>query len=285
MKIDLMNGDCLELMKTIPDGSVDMVLTDPPYVNMISHSWDRMSDEKAKNMFDTFKKESYRVLRFGGRFVSFSSNDTLKFLYGGDLLHRELLVVCKDVKKVAAGRNTKQYKQHINCTEYTFIATKFAREYVKDLLLSRKGKLTSKEINKRLGVASNGGGMWSIYTGNNMCKQVPTKEQWSKLSEIFDVGLPEYSSFEEVFNNGMSKGNTFFDYSFNIPKRLHPTQKPLDLIEYMVSTYSNENHIILDPFMGSGTTGVACKNLNRNFIGIELDETYFEIAKKRIEES
>ena len=64
----------------------------------------------------------------------------------------------------------------------------------------------------------------------------------------------------------------------------HPTIKPLDLVEKFIINHSNEEDIVLDPFMGSGTTGVACKNLNRNFIGIELDEKYFEIAKRRIEE-
>ena len=126
-KIELIQGDCLEKMKDIPDGSIDLVLIDPPYCNMVSQSWDRMTDEKAKKFFEQFKEESYRVLRFGGKFISFSSNDTLNFLYGGNLLHRELLVICKDAKKVSAGRNTKLYKQHINCAEYVFVATKYQK--------------------------------------------------------------------------------------------------------------------------------------------------------------
>ena len=69
----------------------------------------------------------------------------------------------------------------------------------------------------------------------------------------------------------------------NVRNGDHPTQKPNDLLEYLIKTYTNENDIILDPFMGSGTTGVACKKLNRNFIGIELDKNYFDIAKDRIE--
>ena len=68
-------------------------------------------------------------------------------------------------------------------------------------------------------------------------------------------------------------------------KRLHPTQKPVALMEYLIKTYTNEGDLVLDNCMGSGTTGVACKNLNRDFIGIELDNKYFEIAKKRIEET
>lgn len=65
--------------------------------------------------------------------------------------------------------------------------------------------------------------------------------------------------------------------------RYHPTQKPVELLEYLIKTFSNEEDVVLDFTMGSGSTGVACKNLNRKFIGIELDDTYFEIAKKRIE--
>lgn len=67
--------------------------------------------------------------------------------------------------------------------------------------------------------------------------------------------------------------------------KLHPTQKPVELLEYLIKTYTNENDIVLDNCMGSGSTGVACKNLNRSFIGIELDETYFNIAKERIDKA
>ena len=77
---------------------------------------------------------------------------------------------------------------------------------------------------------------------------------------------------------------SILDYKVVPPKqRLHPTQKPLDLVEYLIKTYTQENELILDNCMGSGTTGVACKNLNRDFIGIEKDAKYFEIARQRIE--
>ena len=70
----------------------------------------------------------------------------------------------------------------------------------------------------------------------------------------------------------------------NRKNKLHPTQKPVELLEYLISTYSNEGDVVLDTFMGSGSTGVACQNLNRDFIGIEIDEKYFEIAEKRVNE-
>jgi len=70
---------------------------------------------------------------------------------------------------------------------------------------------------------------------------------------------------------------------FKTERGLHPTQKPVELFEYLINTYTNEGETVLDNCMGSGTTGIACKNLNRNFIGMELDEEYFEIARERIE--
>lgn len=282
-----MKGDCLELMKTIPDGSVDLILTDPPYVGMVKERWDNMSMTYYNKLFQECMKESERVLRFGGRFISFGSNDTLAYLYKYNLMkHRELLVVEKDVKKVSAGRNTKQYNQHINCTEYVFVATKFQREYVKNLLKSRQAilGLSSKQLNELLGVKSNGGGMWSIYTGNNVCEQVPTKEKWNIFREKLDIEV-EYEAFEEVFKNDVGLSNVLKGIDFNFKNRQHPTQKPLELMEYLISRYSRVSDTILDMFMGSGSTGVAAVNTNRSFIGIELDENYFNIAEKRIQDA
>ena len=94
-----------------------------------------------------------------------------------------------------------------------------------------------------------------------------------------------YGKFENLksFNNLYYPTN-ILDFSNAVHKgKLHPTQKPVSLCEYLIKTYTNENETVLDNCMGSGSTGVACKNLNRKFIGIELDDTYFEIAKERIE--
>jgi site-specific DNA-methyltransferase (adenine-specific) len=281
----LLFGNCLERMKEIPDGSVDLILTDPPYVRMVSEKWDNLSDNEASDFYNKVFSEIGRILRHGGRRLMFGSNDTLKYYYeNSQLLHREILVVEKDVKKVSAGRNTKQYKQHVNHVEYVFVATKYAREYVKDLLLTSKSStnLSAKDINDELGVKSNGGGMWSIYTGNNKCGQVPTKLQWDKFRAIFK-SLPDYKSFEEVFNNSLSMGNVLKGFNFITKPRLHPTQKPVDLLEYLINTYSNEGDTVLDFTFGSCSTGVAALNTNRKFIGIEMEEKYFDIGASRME--
>lgn len=88
----------------------------------------------------------------------------------------------------------------------------------------------------------------------------------------------------DIINDGNRLPDNLLEFnSVGGKTKLHPTQKPIELIEYLIKTYSNENDLILDNCMGSGTTGVACKRLNRDFIGIELDENYFNIAKQRIE--
>ena len=87
----------------------------------------------------------------------------------------------------------------------------------------------------------------------------------------------------EIFNNLYYPKSILEISNANRNGRVHPTQKPLELLEYLVKTYTNEGDTVLDNTMGSGTTGVACKNLNRSFIGIEMDDKYFEIAKHRIE--
>ena len=283
----LLFGDCLERMKEIPDGSIDAIICDPPYIGMVKERWDNMSTTYYSMLFQGFMKESERVLRFGGRFVAFGSNDTLSYLYKNNLLkHRELLVVEKDVAKVSAGRNTKQYNQHVNCTEYVFVATKFQREYVKNILKGKQSSLglSSKQINELLGVKSNGGGMWSIYTGNNVCEQVPTREKWKIFQDKLCIDV-DYDNFEEVFNNAVGLSNVLKNVNFNFKGRQHPTQKPLELMEYLIGRYSRINDKILDMFMGSGSTGVAAINTNRKFLGIEMEEKYFDIGVKRMQES
>ena len=106
------------------------------------------------------------------------------------------------------------------------------------------------------------------------------KSKYSKGEDIYgkekEFGISHMSNFPKQiieFSNPSGKG------------QLHPTQKPVELLEYLIKTYTNENDLVLDNCMGSGTTGVACKNLNRNFIGIELDENYFNIAKERIDKA
>lgn len=273
--ITLVNSKFENAMHLVNELEVDAVIADPPYTHMVNENWDRRSEDYYRTMFKCMVDWSYSVLRYGGRFLSFSSNDTLRYLYNDIFRHRELLVIEKCVKKVSSGRNTRQYKQHINCTEYVYVDTKFARPYIRQLLLDNQGDLKSLEINTHLGKATNGGGMWSIFTGNNICGQIPTRDMWVKLKEIMS-GLPEFESFEEVFNNDMSLSNIYRDYSFNFRGRIHRTQKPQELYIDLLNRYTRPNDLVLDMFMGSGALGVACHKTNRRFIGIEECPVNFE---------
>ncbi|CCQ60631.1 DNA-methyltransferase [Crocosphaera watsonii] len=132
-----------------------------------------------------------------------------------------------------------------------------------------------------MGVKSNGGGMWSLYTGNNILAQVPTREMWEKLENVLEFNYP-YEDISSTFNIEMGLTDVWNDINFYEEKRLHPTQKPVKLIERIIRASSHENMIVLDPFMGSGSTAIACLNLNRYYIGIEKEDKYIEKINSRI---
>ncbi|MFM8009072.1 MAG: DNA-methyltransferase, partial [Dolichospermum sp.] len=121
------------------------------------------------------------------------------------------------------------------------------------------------------------------YTGNNILAQIPTKEMWEKLQVILQFTHP-YEDIAPVFNIEMGITDVWRDIDFYQEERYHPTQKPIKLIERIIKASSHENMIVLDPFMGSGSTALACLNLNRHYIGIEREEKYLQVAQSRIAE-
>ena len=238
----LIQGDCLEKMKSIPDGSVDMVLTDPPY-GTTACKWDSVIDLEA--MWEN-------LLRVG--------KENCVFLFTASQPFTSALVMS----------NPKMFKH-----EWIWIKNRgsnFAntvREPMKEhesVIMFSKGKWT---YNRQMQPRTGGGLDRANYdctfkTSSENYRQFETREN-NKLS---DMRVP--SSWQK-FNTvaGSEKTN-------------HPTQKPVALMEYMIKTYTNESETVLDFTMGSGSTGVACVNLKRNFIGIEMNEDYFKIAEERI---
>ena len=170
-----------------------------------------------------------------------------------------------------------------NVTESILFIIKDNKQFIKPFLKERQKEmgLTSKQINESLGVKSNGGGMWSIYTGKNVCEQFPTEKLWNKLSNILRFEYP-YNKLAQTFNPQMGYTDVWTDIDFYKEKHLHPTQKPLKLISRLIMASSNEGDIVLDPFSGSGSTQIGCIKLNRHYIGIELDENYYNISIERI---
>jgi DNA modification methylase len=240
--INLMQGDCLERMKEIPDGSVDMILADPPY-GTTACKWDSVIP--LEPMWEQLK----RVIKPNGAIVMTASQPFTSLLITSNL---------------------KMFKY-----DWTWQKPKGTGH-----LNAKKQPMRDKED------------IVVFYS-----KQCIYNPQMTKGEPYKDKAGKDHSSSTSMTNiygayTNKRETNDGFRYpkqiqSFPVVERgtVHPTQKPVALMEYMVSTYTNEGETVLDFTMGSGTTGVACVNLNRKFIGIELDETYFNIAKERIEQT
>ena len=287
----IIQGDCIEEMRKIADCSIDLAICDPPYWKVVHEKWDYQwrTEEDYLKWSEQWLSEVYRTLRYGGTFYLFGYFRTLALLipilnnFGFSL--RQQIVINKGIKAVA-GRATKNYKMFPNVTESILFLIKDNIPYSRNLLKNQQKKLglTSKQINEALGVKSNGGGMWSIYTGKNVCEQFPTKELWEKLQSILDFNLP-YEKISQTYNPEMGITDVWNDIDFYKEKRYHPTQKPLKLIERLVNVSSNVGDKVLDPFGGSGSTLVACQNTKRLPTIIELDETYIKKIQERMKDT
>ena len=283
--------DCVTGMKNdIPDESVDLIVADPPYFKVVGAKWDYAwrTEEEYLAWSRGWIEQAARTLRLGGSFYVFGYFRTLALMipildeFGLKL--RQQIILNKGIQAVS-GRATKNYKQYPNVTESILFLVKDPIPYSRQLLKSRQRELglTALQINEALGVKSNGGGMWSIYTGKNICEQLPTRTQWEQMQEILQFVVP-YDSLSITFNTEMGITDVWDDISFQARGRIHPTQKPLKLIERLVRVSSNPGDTILDPFMGSGTTAIACENLGRKWIGYEDDIDHWRDAQKRIAE-
>ena len=242
-KIELIQGDCLEKMKDIPDGSIDMILCDLPY-GTTACEWDNPLP------FDLLWEQYERIIKDNGVICLFSNG-----LFTVDLINSK--------------RNLFKYKLIWRKNVPTGMASAKYRpmKYYEEICIFAKGKTTYNPIMKeRVGVGK------ACYNYDHYCNpnnHINLEKKKKKYNPDF-VQPSDILEFKVVPNR---KG------------KLHPTQKPVALFEYLIKTYTNEGDLVLDNCMGSGTTGVACKNLNRNFIGIELDPEYFKIAEKRINEN
>lgn len=240
--IKLYNGDCLELMKDIPDGSIDMILCDLPY-GTTQNKWDTIIP------FELLWEQYNRIIKDNGAIVLFGSEPFTS------------LLICSNIKqfkynwiwqknKCTGFLNAK--KQPLNDNETISIFYKKQATYNPQMVKADK-------VYKR--------GMVIRDKENNIQQSDNYGEQKSFLQ--VDDGM-RYPKRIQYFNNNYTR------------EQLHPTQKPVELLEYLIKTYTNEGETVLDNCMGSGSTGIASINTNRKFIGIELDNTYFNIAKERI---
>ena len=283
-------GDSLEVLKNLPDRSVDLVILDPPYWKVVGQKWDYQwrTLEDYNKWCLCWIKEVSRVIKLSGCVFLFGYIRNLfeiqKYFLDYNFEFRQQIVINKGMRSVS-GRATKNYKMFPNVTESILFFNYNSKPFIKNFLKEKQAKsgLKAKEINDLLGVKSNGGGLWSLYTGNNILAQVPTKEMWEKLEEILNFKL-NYSDISFTYNAQMGLTDVWDDINFYSEKRTHPTQKPIMLIERLIKATTKEGDLVLDPFLGTGSTAMASIRLNRNYIGIEKEKKYFDFAKNRISE-
>jgi len=284
----IIHGDCIEEMKKIPDKTIPLIIADPPYFKTINEKWDYKwrLEEDYLEWVEKWVKELSRVAKANSSFWLFGYVKILSKIMPIAEKHgfvfRQQIIVDKGMRSIS-GRKTSTYRMFPTTTESIFFFVKNNQPNIKKFLKEKQKQkgFSAKYINDTLEVKSNGGGLWSLYTGENILAQIPTKEMWGRLQKILDFKM-DYSEVNFTFNTQMGFTNVWSDVDFYKENREHSTQKPLQLIERLIKASSNEGDIVLDPFLGSGTTGIACVKLNRKFIGIEKEEEYIKIAKARI---
>jgi site-specific DNA-methyltransferase (adenine-specific) len=248
--IDLRLGDCLEVMQTIPDKSINAIICDLPY-GTTACKWDSVIP------FEPLWAQYKRIIKDNGAIVLTASQPFTSALVMSNLKWFKYEWIWE--KAVGSNFATVKYqpmKEHEN------------------ILVFGNGKINYyPQMQERKGTCK---GKIPNYTNTNSKSKGQKTEVYNSLPSNRDgkiYSILRNPSSVQFFNNRIAndRGN-------------HPTQKPVTLMEYLVKTYTNQGDTVLDNCMGSGTTGVACKNLGRKFIGIEQDANYFEIAKKRINE-
>lgn len=238
----LWHGDCLELMKEIPDKSVDMVLTDPPY-GTTQCKWDTVIP------FEPMWKELKRITKDNGAICLFGSEPFSSHLRLSNLKMFKYDWVWQKHHKT--GHLNAKKRPMKRCENISVFYKKQSKYYPQGLVSCNKIMINSKSH--------------SLRTKDNPTSTVSgglNRKPYKQTNTGYPTELIKFKS---------CNGNL-----------IHPPQKPVALLEYLIKTYTLENETVLDFTMGSGSTGIACKNLNRQFIGIEKDDKYFNIAKERI---
>lgn len=246
----LYNGDCLEIMKEIPDKSIDLILTDPPY-GTTQCKWDSVIP------LDKMWQQVERIIKPCGAVVLFGSEPFSSALRMSNLEHYRYDWIWDKGRGFGfANANKMPMKSHeIISVFYKHLPT-YNPQMTEGTPYTTKAGVR-KNVIKTLRDTENIGGDKTRQCACYLAETVNNGER-------FPLSIITYTRDTE---------------------RIHPTQKPVALLEYLIKTYTNKGDKVLDFTMGSGSTGVACVNTNRDFIGIELDKNYFEIAKKRIEEA
>lgn len=245
MSYKLYNDDCLRVMPTLPEHSIDLILADLPYAKTHNH-WDSLIP------FDSLWEQYNRIIKDHGAIVLFGQTDfSAQLIMSNPKMFRYTLVW--DKVRTTGFLNAKRMplRRH------------------EDILVFYKKLPTYNPQMVEGGEPSHSRG-----------------KRWADKGNTQDDGKI-YGKYQHNYDAPSTHTNlkyptSILRFSNKVQGNLHPTQKPVKLLEYLIKTYTNEGMTVLDNTMGSGSTGVAAVSLNRNFIGIELDKKYFDIAKERI---
>lgn len=256
MQTNLMLGDCLERMPELPDGSIDLTVTSPPYDNLRTYNGN--NDQWNTDVWKAVLIELYRVTKDGGVVVWIVADATIKGSETGTSFRQALWAMecgfrLYDTMIWSKGNcaNPGSMSRYESTFEYMFVFSK-GNPSTTNVIRDRKNK-TAGELNHTSRRQRDGSTTRALnYGKKRIAKYGRRRNVWS----IFPAKAKR--------------------------DRLHPAPMPPMLANDHIISWSNEGDTVLDCFLGSGTTGVACKNLNRNFVGIELDRSYFDIAKERI---
>ena len=253
--IDLRKGDCLEVMKTIPNESIDAIITDPPY-GTTACKWDSVID------LDLMWEQLNRIIKPNGAIVLFAQQPFSSVL------------LVSNVKKF---RHRFLWEKD-KCANF-MVAKAQPLKYTEDILVFCNVGFLKNQFGKPTGTYNP-----QMRIGKGSDRDL--EKIVDKSKNLDDINKRDNPTRLKLSNN--SAKQRFPKDVLNITtqhKRIHPTQKPIALMEYLIKTYTQENETVLDFTMGSGSTMVACQNTNRNGIGIEQVENYFNIAEQRIKEN
>lgn len=248
--IDLQQGDCLELMNDIPSKSIDLILCDLPY-GTTRNKWDSVLD------LELLWEQYSRIIKDRGAILLFAQTPFDKVLGYSNLKHLRYEIIWQ---KTAPTGFLNAKKMPMKAHENILVFYKKLPTYNPQMTKGHPRKVSSKASREK-----------SVERQKLKVDNKDSNYNFYGEAQVDYDSTERYPLSVQVFAKDQQKEN------------FHPTQKPVALLEYLIKTYTNEGDLVLDNCMGSGSTGVACVNTNRNFIGMELTEQYFEIAKERIE--
>ncbi len=254
MSVNLIHGDCLDILTTLSSNAIDLVITSPPYDSLRNYNG---SNDFSFEKFKIISKELFRVIKEGGIIVWIVNDQTSNGSESGSsfkqvLYFKEIGFNLHDTMIWHKPSFPKTHNRYEQFFEYMFILSKNKPKTFNPIL---------DKTNIRAGELAH-------------VKYRDVNGEMKKTSSHKKMKIKEY---------GM-RGNVWYIPNPGKKGTKHPATFPIELVKDHIISWSKEADIVLDPFMGSGTTGVACINTNRNFIGIEKVEKYFQIAKQRIEE-